>query len=405
MAIWIDEWLCGEVKNYVYETWPEKKVKPKCKPRSWATSRYIQVSTPIKGMNIHYELYCGRVQLHFEGEIREEKYKPFLRYLRENVVSDGRMQWRKWGGMTQGLCEIDETVDTLEDVCRCLKELIETFDPIIKDYLEMDKEMFPESNIVQEVPELAVELTEGVHTAPKPEVKPIGKIEFHKMVIPPYQRPYKWTAKNVNQLITDIITFRNKKQYRLGTLVLHNNEIVDGQQRIVTLSLLLKKMYEQLKDEKKKAFYNGFIKKVDAFANSTKFQHRYSLHNVVENIHTIEERLPELDDDMFDFILENCEFVVITLGDISEAFQFFDSQNARGKDLAAHDLLKAYHLREMETMTQKDSQNIDYWQLQKTDKLKEVFLTLYRAKRWSEGKTAKYFTKNNIGVFKGGLSA
>ena len=36
--------------------------------------------------------------------------------------------------------------------------------------------------------------------------------------------------------------------------------------------------------------------------------------------------------------------VEVVLQDISEAFQFFDSQNARGKDLEPHDLLKAYHL-------------------------------------------------------------
>lgn len=38
--------------------------------------------------------------------------------------------------------------------------------------------------------------------------------------------------------------------------------------------------------------------------------------------------------------------VVFVLADLSEAFQFFDSQNARGRDLDPHDLLKAFHLRE-----------------------------------------------------------
>ena len=42
--------------------------------------------------------------------------------------------------------------------------------------------------------------------------------------IPYYQRPYKWTEKNVNQLISDIIEHKDKKKYRLGTLILHNDE-------------------------------------------------------------------------------------------------------------------------------------------------------------------------------------
>lgn len=221
------------------------------------------------------------------------------------------------------------------------------------------------------------------------------------MSIPPYQRPYKWTSRNVNQLITDIITFRHKKQYRLGTLVLHNGEIVDGQQRILTLALLLKKMYERLQDKETKAYYKKYIDNIKLFAKSTTFPNRYSLHNIVENIHVIEGRESEFDDQLFNFILEKCEFVVIELSNISEAFQFFDSQNARGKDLEAHDLLKAYHLREMVDMSEADSQNIDKWQRQKTAVLKEIFLVLYRAKRWSRGKSARYFTKNNTDEFKG----
>jgi uncharacterized protein with ParB-like and HNH nuclease domain len=39
--------------------------------------------------------------------------------------------------------------------------------------------------------------------------------------------------------------------------------------------------------------------------------------------------------------------VVVITKELSEAFQFFDSQNSRGKKLYPHDLLKAYHLREM----------------------------------------------------------
>jgi hypothetical protein len=39
--------------------------------------------------------------------------------------------------------------------------------------------------------------------------------------------------------------------------------------------------------------------------------------------------------------------VIINVDKVEEAFQLFDSQNTRGKELDPHDLLKAYHLREM----------------------------------------------------------
>ena len=231
----------------------------------------------------------------------------------------------------------------------------------------------------------------------------IRELPFDKLIIPPYQRPYKWTVKNVNQLISDLLAFKNQQQYRLGTLVLHNNEIVDGQQRIITLALLIRVMHEALQDDKIKASYQEEMKKVEAFIKSDKvaFTNRYTLHNVVENIHAIRQRQADFDQQLFDFLLTNCEFVVVSLGSISEAFQFFDAQNARGKELAPHDLLKAYHLREIPSLTEEDSHNIDEWQKQSTDSLKELFLILFRAKRWSHGKSARYFTKEHTEVFKG----
>jgi hypothetical protein len=47
-----------------------------------------------------------------------------------------------------------------------------------------------------------------------------------KLRIPPYQRPYKWTVKNVNQLLTDIAFHKdeNKSAYRLGTVVFHEEK-------------------------------------------------------------------------------------------------------------------------------------------------------------------------------------
>jgi uncharacterized protein with ParB-like and HNH nuclease domain len=72
-------------------------------------------------------------------------------------------------------------------------------------------------------------------------------LQTDNVIIPSYQRPYKWTAKNVNQLIDDIIYHNDKSAYRLGTLVIHseiseNNKtilnIVDGQQRTLTLTLI-----------------------------------------------------------------------------------------------------------------------------------------------------------------------
>lgn len=61
--------------------------------------------------------------------------------------------------------------------------------------------------------------------------------------IPAYQRPYKWTQKNLNLLFNDLREYRDKSAYRLGSVVFHQHsdqekmqlDIVDGQQRTLTL--------------------------------------------------------------------------------------------------------------------------------------------------------------------------
>ena len=61
----------------------------------------------------------------------------------------------------------------------------------------------------------------------------------------------------------------------------------------------------------------------------------------------IEKYKGEEKERLLEYIKTNCELIVVITENLSEAFQFFDSQNARGKKLYPHDLLKAYHLREM----------------------------------------------------------
>ena len=54
-----------------------------------------------------------------------------------------------------------------------------------------------------------------------------------KLYIPDYQRPYKWGIKNVTQLINDILLFKCKSAYRLGTIVIHedtNKKLVNKEQ-------------------------------------------------------------------------------------------------------------------------------------------------------------------------------
>jgi len=66
------------------------------------------------------------------------------------------------------------------------------------------------------------------------------------LTLPSYQRPYSWSVKSTNTLFID--TYEAFKdgidEYRLGSVILHKEgsgkyNIVDGQQRLTTLSILL----------------------------------------------------------------------------------------------------------------------------------------------------------------------
>ena len=76
-------------------------------------------------------------------------------------------------------------------------------------------------------------------------------------VIPEYQRPYAWTEEEVTTLFEDLWEFTINEQnsitegtYFLGCIVSFENngaqEIIDGQQRLTTLFLLLRAIYEYL---------------------------------------------------------------------------------------------------------------------------------------------------------------
>jgi hypothetical protein len=115
--------------------------------------------------------------------------------------------------------------------------------------------------------------------------------------------------------------------------------------------------------------------------------------------------------------LEKCTFVVIETKDLSGAFQMFDSQNGRGKELEAYNLIKAYHMQEMYQINSNhnDPQKIScdkrwedavHFKTEDdnviTDILHKLFNEqLYRTRLWSRESHAYQFNKNKINEFKG----
>lgn len=244
------------------------------------------------------------------------------------------------------------------------------------------------------------------------------------LTIPGYQRPYKWTERNISQLFQDLDTHQEQSAYRLGTVVFHKHtdkskvakreylNIVDGQQRTLTLFLAVHAIIEQRLNSDKPIERQALVDQltqlkgvVDGFIGSQQFDNVITQKNLKQNYLVLKRLVSrhEFTEKHIDFLLNKCEVVTFTLHDVSEAFQFFDSQNARGKDLDPHDLLKAYHLREFsDTENDLKGATVATWESLENRELSTLFSKyLYRIRQWALGNSARYFGKNEVGLFKG----
>ena len=208
--------------------------------------------------------------------------------------------------------------------------------------------------------------------------------------IPPYQRPYAWTTEQTGELLDDLLyAMRRTEQvdeaspYFLGSIVIikeneySSAEVVDGQQRLTTLTILLCVLRE-LSDDKTKRDLDQFIRQEGNELKGTKDVFRVTLRErdrdffqknvqtfgqlqdfletdttnrldsqqrVFENTkHLWQELLKctsEERDRLAKFISQRCYLVIVSTSDQSSAYRIFSVMNDRGLDLSPTDILKA----------------------------------------------------------------
>jgi len=221
-----------------------------------------------------------------------------------------------------------------------------------------------------------------------------GEFIRSELAIPNYQRPYTWKKKQLYQLLDDLKDSFETKQstYLLGTLIVYiapgksTIELVDGQQRITTISLIL--------------WLLGFS---ESGLRYQKYNHSESNSNLIQNFQTVKDWLErkEIDKESFkEFILTKVLFVQITAPTLDEAFVFFDSQNSRGKSLEKYDLLKAHHLRYIKGRNEQVAYDCTvFWEkIDKSNKLGFLIYSLLgRTRIWSR---KEYHTVDVLHEFK-----
>ena len=205
--------------------------------------------------------------------------------------------------------------------------------------------------------------------------------------IPPYQREYDWTKYQRESLFDDID--ENDPGYFLGSIICihqtpdpHDNvqyqDVVDGQQRLVALSLLLASHYQVLKlraaqhDFEISAYELETLKRrivlssadesrvIPQIQNNNKDDYRTVLSNIgliqynvapsnfgnrriSQTFEYFQKRIEKLDlDDIIAFLrkLERTCFVKIQVSTMADAYTLFNSLNNRGLPLSIVDVIK-----------------------------------------------------------------
>lgn len=177
--------------------------------------------------------------------------------------------------------------------------------------------------------------------------------------VPIYQRNYAWGDTEINLLLDDILYAfkKNKAKYYIGSLVVFKRdnyfEVIDGQQRLTTLSILLSSL------ENKRNINLSFQHR-EASNNSLKeIENDIQSPRIKDGFRIIKEKLKEIkgksgvDYSAFEkFILENVIILRTEVPEHTDLNHYFEIMNSRGEQLEKHEVVKA---RLMDLLEKSDS--------------------------------------------------
>ncbi|MBD3359242.1 MAG: DUF262 domain-containing protein [Candidatus Buchananbacteria bacterium] len=211
--------------------------------------------------------------------------------------------------------------------------------------------------------------------------------------IPDYQRPYSWETDNITDFWEDISkAYDNKDEnYFLGSFILIENddhkgfEVVDGQQRLTTITLFLAVLRDMFADnnrmdlaekiqnefikkenrfrlyarsEDKLAFENNILNDINSLANYNGSKIRKQFKNTIAVFHNLiamrssemnvsTEKFMDYLASIYEYLMSNVFVIIVVTEDIASAYTIFETINQRGKELRTEDLLKNFLLKKL----------------------------------------------------------
>jgi len=222
---------------------------------------------------------------------------------------------------------------------------------------------------------------EAINANPEEIYKFLSDSEY---VIPDYQRPYSWGKDESVRLWEDLIDYYHESKhdkayppYFLGNVVIYSESdskrvVVDGQQRLITLSILMRVLWDHCKSYKnlQKTLYQrdrkddtiiepkrlriehnvlgeleeNSLKTVlirdSGCINNSKYEENYQAIN--EKVNDIFQRLnSEETEKIIETILFKVVLLPIKCTDFESALTIFETINNRGMDLSDADIIKS----------------------------------------------------------------
>ncbi len=246
------------------------------------------------------------------------------------------------------------------------------------------------------------------------KAKTIRELLAEKYKIDYYQRDYKWETKQIKELVDDLsVKFfdeyrpdhpreavANYGRYFLGSIIIskkqNDNYIVDGQQRLTSLTLLLiylrnrQVSLHQESDIEDLIFAKKFGKRsfnLDVPERTPALEALYdrkpldetgqpeSVQTILGRFRDIEESFPDEIDGralpyFIDWLVEDVNLVEITAYSDDDAYTIFETMNDRGLSLTPTDMLKGFLLANISD-EQKKTVASDHWK-QRTQRLRDV---------------------------------
>ncbi|WCO00567.1 GmrSD restriction endonuclease domain-containing protein [Psychroserpens ponticola] len=220
--------------------------------------------------------------------------------------------------------------------------------------------------------------------------KSIREIFQSNYVVPLYQRNFAWTDDEIHQLLRDIYENYNKDPkgfYFIGTLVVLKRkngdfEVIDGQQRLTTLSLIAKKLDTSLHTSKLQydsrpeveSFLSTYYQRGEVVTTTT--NHLVSHFNeAIEYIETVDLKIKAPNETLKfidflkmdaisgfkDYFFNQVQLVKVEIPSDIDVAHYFEVMNNRGEQLEEHEIIKARLLDKIQTNKSGTAQFSKIW--------------------------------------------